>query len=182
MLLSKAFPFVCVFDEMFGDLQPLYLSRSSPFSAPLEPNALLLALRCRPRCLLALLNSTRCYLLATLNVSWRPMGCSCSLLRVQSTGSRGRRQHTRFYYFLPSLSIPKAEDWFQMCPAANPIITRILGPTTRHRGFGISMPRETVCGLSFDIEKKNNNLVELIENIHSVTERARGSRPVASSI
>lgn len=43
------------------------------------------------------------------------------------------------------------------------------------------MPRETVCGLSFDIEK-NNNLVELIENIHSVTERACVSQRVAPTI
>lgn len=69
-----------------------------------------------------------------------------------------------------------------MCPAADPIITRILGPTTLHCGFGISVPRETMCGLSFDIEKKNNNLVELIENIYSVAEHACGSQPVASSI
>lgn len=78
---------------------------------------------------------------------------------VFSTQSAGlweqrERASTRLDYFLPSLSIPKAGDWFQMCPAADPIITRILGPTTRHRGFGISVPRETVCGLSLDIEKK----------------------------
>lgn len=69
-----------------------------------------------------------------------------------------------------------------MCPAANPIITRILGPTTQHCGLGISMPHETVCGLSFDIEKKKQNLVELIENIYSTAEHACGSQPVASSI
>ena len=65
-----------------------------------------------------------------------------------------------------------------MCPVANPIITWILGPTTQHCGFGISVPPETVCGLSFDIEK-NNNLVALIENIYHVAGCTCGSQPMA---
>lgn len=66
-----------------------------------------------------------------------------------------------------------------MCPAANLIITRILGPATQHCGLGISMPPGAMRGLSFDIKKKNNNLVELIENIYSVAEHACASQPVA---
>lgn len=160
MLLRKAFPFVYLFDEMFGDLQHLHFSCSLSYPIPPLPNALLLAPLHSLRCLLALLNSPLCYLLATLNASLSPVECQYSLPKMQNAGSRRRRQcsFTQFYYFLPSVSIPKAEDYFQMCPAANPIITRILGPTTQHRGSGISLPRETVCGLSFDIEKKITTL------------------------
>lgn len=87
MLLSKAFPFVCVFDETLGDLRHLNLSHS-----PLEPNALLLALRCRPRCSLALLNSPCCYLSATLNVSWsrwnvRVLYAECRTLGAEGAGA-----------------------------------------------------------------------------------------------
>ena len=160
MLLRKAFPFVCLFHEMFGDLQHLHFSCSLSFPVPLLPNALLLALLHSSRCSLSLLSSALCYLSASLNVFLSLVECWYSLLKMQNAGSRRRRQcsFTQFYYFLPSVSIPKAEDYFQMCPAANPIITRILGPTTQHCGLGISMPHETVCGLSFDIEKKITTL------------------------
>lgn len=84
------------------------------------------------------------------------------IFSTQSTECGGRRRRqcsfTQFYYFLPSVSILKAEDYFQMCPVANPIITWILGPTTQHCGLGISVPHETMCGLSFDIEKKITTL------------------------
>lgn len=68
MLLRKAFPFVYLFDEMFGDLQHLHFSCSLSFSVPPLPNALLLALLHSPRCSLALLSSILCYLSASLNV------------------------------------------------------------------------------------------------------------------
>lgn len=155
MLLRKAFPFVSVCDEMFGDLQHLHFSCSLSFPVPLLPNALLFAPLCSSRCSLSLLSSTLHYVSATLNV-FLNADILYSECRMQNARSRRRRQcsFTPFYYFLPSVSIPKTEDYFQMCPVANPIITRILGPTTQHCGLGISMPRETVCGLSFDIEKK----------------------------
>ena len=96
------------------------------------------------------------YLLATFNISSSPVECCFFLPQAQIVRSRKRRQcsFTQFYYFLPSVPIPKAEDYFQMRPAANPIITWILGPTTQDCGLGISVPQETMCGLSFDIEKK----------------------------
>lgn len=65
MLLRKAFPFVYLFDEMFGDLRHLHFSCSL---LSLLPNALLLAVLHCPRCSLALLSSTLCYLSASLNV------------------------------------------------------------------------------------------------------------------
>ena len=160
MLLRKAFSFVCLCDEMFGDLQHLRVGCSPSFPVPLWPDALLLALRHSPRCSLLPLNSTLRYLLATPNFSLSPVECWYFVPQVQNAGSKGRRHcsFTRFYYFLALLRIPKAADWFQMCPAANPIITRILRPTTQHCGFSISRPRETVCGLSFDIENKITTL------------------------
>lgn len=122
MLLRKAFPFVSSLDEMFGDLQHLRFGRSPPLPAPLWPHALLLAPRHTSRCLFPLLNPPLHYLLATLTISLSPVECWHSLPKVQNAGSEGRRHcsFTRFYYFLASLLIPKPEDWFQMCPAANP--------------------------------------------------------------
>lgn len=79
------------------------------------------------------------------------------MLGVEGGGSVA----SRFIISCPQSPIPKAEDYFQMCPVANPMITWILGPRAQHRGFGISVPHETLCGLSFDTEK-NNNLVALI--------------------
>lgn len=75
---------------------------------------------------------------------------------VQNAGSRRRRWYsfTQLYYFLPLVLIPKAEDYFQMCPAASPVITWILGRTTQRCGLGIFVPLEATCGLSFDIEKQ----------------------------
>lgn len=75
MLLRKAFPFVCLFDEMLGDLQHLHFSCSLSFPVPLLPNALLLASLHSARCFLALHHSARYYLLATLNISLSPVEC-----------------------------------------------------------------------------------------------------------
>lgn len=111
MLLRKAFPFVCLFDGMFGDLQHLPWSRSPSSPATLLPNALPLAPLCSPRCLLALLRSTRCYLLATQRFL-ESSGMLIFATHSAKCWEQRRRlcSFTQFYDFLPLVSIPKAAD------------------------------------------------------------------------
>lgn len=120
-----------------------------------------------------------------LTFPWLPWNSDIPNPIVQNAGSRRRRWYsfTQLYYFLPLVLIPEAEDYFQMCPAASPVITWILGRTTQRCGLGIFVPLEAMCGLSFDIEKKRekSSLVWLIENMYSVAGRAYGVQPRASA-
>lgn len=96
-----------------------------------------------------------------LTFPWLPWNSDIPNPIVQNAGSRRRRWYsfTQLYYFLPLVLIPEAEDYFQMCPAASPVITWILGRTTQRCGLGIFVPLEAMCGLSFDIEKKERRAV-----------------------
>lgn len=105
MLLRKAFPFVYLFDEMFGDLQHLHLSCSLSFSVSLLPNALHLALLHSPRCSVILFNSTLCYLLTTLNISFNLVECSYFVPQMQNAGSRRRMQCSFIVLLFPALGL-----------------------------------------------------------------------------
>lgn len=74
MLLRKAFPFVYLFDEMFGDLQHLHFGCSLSFPVPLLPNALLLAPLHSSRCSPFLLSSILRCLSASLNIFFESGG------------------------------------------------------------------------------------------------------------
>lgn len=101
MLLRKAFPLVYLLDEMFGDLQHLPFGRSPPLSAPLWPNALLLALvRLQGAySLCSTLRSTIFWQLPTFPwVQWnvdilypkcRMLGAKCRMLGGGTTASHG---------------------------------------------------------------------------------------------
>lgn len=122
---------------------------------------------------------------ALLNMALTPVEHRYSQPMVQNAGSRRGRWYsfTQFYYFLPLVLIPKAEDYFQMCPAACPVITWILGRTTQHYGLGIFVPRETVCGLSFDIEKEREERPRRTDWKHVQCGRAcNGVQPRASAM
>lgn len=143
MLLRKAFPSVCLLDELFGDLLPPHFSGSLPDLVPLLPGTPPWALP-PPQGAPSLCSPLPTFLSFGNFQHFLESGGMLlfSTPKAQIVRSRKRRQcsFTQFYYFLPSVPIPKAEDYFQMRPAANPIITWILGPTTQDCGLGISVP------------------------------------------
>lgn len=150
---QESISLVCLLDEMFTDLQHLNFSCGFPSLS---------------RCCLhftlwdahSWLNCMLFCLWELLHISLAPVELRYSQPVVQNAGSRRRRWYsfTQLYYFLPLVLIPKAEDYFQMCPAASPVITWVLGRTTQRCGLGIFVPLEATCGLSFDIEKQREEL------------------------
>lgn len=126
---------------MFTDLQHLHIRWGLP-------SVFHCCLHCFPWDAHSWLNCVLFCHWALLNISLTATERRYSQPIVQTAGSRRRRWYsfTQFYYFLPLVLIPKAEDYFQMCPAANPVITWVLGPTTQRYGLGIFVPHETVCG------------------------------------